>query len=100
MALLDTIPDQKIAAEGLILTESQVQALERKKVDDEVCGELESAFKWLDRAIEDREIGILAALRCSPILDPIRNHPRFVSAMARLAEIEAQVPPIKTVAYP
>ena len=34
--------ERKSAEEGLILTESQVQALERKKQDDEACGEIES----------------------------------------------------------
>jgi len=35
--------EEKLAAEGLILTESQDQALERKKLDDEDCGEIETA---------------------------------------------------------
>ena len=33
----------KVAEESLILTESQVQALERKKQDDQACGEIETA---------------------------------------------------------
>ena len=32
----------KAAEEGMVLTESQVQALERKKFDDEACGEIET----------------------------------------------------------
>ena len=30
------------ADQGIVLTEAQVQALERKKQDDEACGEIES----------------------------------------------------------
>jgi transposase InsO family protein len=35
--------EEKMAKESLILTESQIQALERKKQDDEACGKIETA---------------------------------------------------------
>jgi len=35
--------EQKVAQEGIILTDDQVAALERKKYDDEACGEIETA---------------------------------------------------------
>lgn len=35
--------EKKSAAEGLVLTESQIVALERKKDDDTACGEIETA---------------------------------------------------------
>ncbi|WP_165178265.1 IS481 family transposase, partial [Desulfovibrio sp. ZJ369] len=37
-----TALEKKSAEEGIVLTEAQVQALERKRQDDEVCGEIES----------------------------------------------------------
>jgi len=35
--------EARVAEDGIILTESQVKALERKKLDDEACGEIETA---------------------------------------------------------
>ena len=35
--------EAKVAAEGIILTESQIAAMERKQQDDEACGEIETA---------------------------------------------------------
>ena len=62
--------------------------------------DLDRAFVWLARAIEDREVGLLPALRRSPLLDPIRDDPRYVAVMKRLAEVEALPTSIVTRAYP
>ncbi len=35
--------EDKVASEGIILTDSQIAALEKKKSDDEACGEIETA---------------------------------------------------------
>lgn len=35
--------EARMTADGIILTEAQVQALEKKKLDDEACGEIETA---------------------------------------------------------
>ena len=34
--------EAKVAAEGILLTDSQIAALERKKLDEEACGEIET----------------------------------------------------------
>ncbi len=40
--------EKKSAEEGIVLTEAQAQALERKRQDDEVCGEIEKSGLVLD----------------------------------------------------
>lgn len=35
--------EAKVASQGILLTEAQIAALERKKYDDEACGEIETA---------------------------------------------------------
>ena len=51
--------EAKMAKENLILTESQVQALERKKYDDEVAGEIETAHPGYLGAQDTLYVGTL-----------------------------------------
>lgn len=63
-------------------------------------GDVHRAFVWMVRAIENREDHMIAAMHGSPLLDPIRDDPRFLAAMERLDEVEAIGTPITSVAYP
>jgi serine/threonine-protein kinase len=46
-------------------------------------GETDRAFEWLERAIEERDSG-LVWLRVNPRLDAVRDDPRFLALMARI----------------
>ena len=63
-------------------------------------GNVDDAMIWLGRAIENREFWFFPMLRRSEILNDIREDPRFMRAMNRLAEIESTGTPTKSVAYP
>jgi len=51
--------EEKMAKESLILTESQIQALEKKKQDDEACGEIETAHPGYLGSQDTFYVGIL-----------------------------------------
>lgn len=61
-------------------------------------GELDHAFDWLDRAVENREWWMLPLLRSEVFYQDIRSDSRFERAMRRMAEIEATGSPTKSVA--
>jgi tetratricopeptide (TPR) repeat protein len=46
-------------------------------------GEKDEAFKWLERAYEERDKG-MAFLRVDPTLDPLRSDPRFQDLLRRM----------------
>jgi hypothetical protein len=46
-------------------------------------GERDRAFEWMDRAYEDRR-GWLAYLKIEPMLDGVRDDPRFNRLLQRL----------------
>lgn len=63
-------------------------------------GNLDKAFVWLQRAIDNREFWLFPYLHHSAVLDSIRSDPRFQQAMRHREQIEAQGTPTHTVAYP
>lgn len=60
-------------------------------------GDLDEAFVWMQRAIENREVMLIGAMRASPLLDGLREDSRFAAAMTRVEEIEAEGSPDQSV---
>ncbi len=46
-------------------------------------GEFDTAFEWLDRAVDERDVHILH-LTVKPVYDPIRTDPRFHSLLRKM----------------
>lgn len=51
--------EEKVAAKDIILTESQVQALERKRQDNQACGEIETAHPGFPNSQDTFYVGSL-----------------------------------------
>ena len=90
-----------------VLTEAEERWRAGKPVNPVGClfghhylGDVDQTFVWMRRAIEDRQTGLIPHLRHARLFDSIRSDPRFAAAMARLAAIEAEGTPIRSVAYP
>ena len=47
-------------------------------------GDEDSAFKWLDRAYDDRDPQLPMVVNAWPIMDPVRSDPRFTELAERL----------------
>jgi hypothetical protein len=50
------------------------------------AGLLESdrVLEWLEKGIEERDHNIVCTLKCAPIFDPLRSHPRFQALVRRM----------------
>jgi len=46
--------------------------------------EADQAFKWLERACEERSFSMLMSLKAEPRLDPLRSDPRFQDLLRRV----------------
>lgn len=67
---------KKSAAEGIVLAEAQVQALERRKHDDGACGEMEThhpGYPGGQDTFYVGPIGAWAAVTSKPLWTPIPN---------------------------
>jgi len=56
-------------------------------------GDLDSAFRWLEHAVANREWFIIGAIRCACYFSGLREDSRFASVMEKLHHIEAQGTP-------
>jgi tetratricopeptide (TPR) repeat protein len=61
-------------------------------------GKMEDAYRWMGRAIENREPWMIMRLKSDQSLAPIREDVEFKNALARLAQIEAQGSPTRSAA--
>jgi tetratricopeptide (TPR) repeat protein len=46
--------------------------------------EADQAFKWLERAYEERSFSMLMSLKAEPMLDALRSDPRFQDLVRRV----------------
>ena len=53
-------------------------------------GMADEAFEWLDRALQERDGGVLE-LRAGPLLRPLRKDPRYVPLLRRIGLSDEQV---------
>jgi tetratricopeptide (TPR) repeat protein len=56
-------------------------------------GEIDQAFEWLHKAVENGEWVVIRKLRRATYLAPLREDPRFEEVMARIEELERQGTP-------
>ncbi len=47
-------------------------------------GDKDRAFEWLQKAVEERNIGLLMWIKVNPLFDPVRSDPRFADLLRRM----------------
>ena len=46
-------------------------------------GEIETAFDWLEKAVDERD-GFILHLHIDPVYDPLRSHPRYKALLRKM----------------
>jgi len=46
--------------------------------------EWDRVLEWLDKGVEERDDNVVRALKCAPIFNPLRSHPRFRELLRRM----------------
>jgi eukaryotic-like serine/threonine-protein kinase len=75
--------DSQAALQELERTEAHGWAFQIAQVHA-FRGETDEAFRWLDRALEQRDLGLALEAKGDPLMQKIRGDPRFATLLARL----------------
>ena len=60
----------------------------RQAVYNTILGDKEKAMEWLEQAVE-MQLSRIVAMSCDPVLDPLRNDPRYTKALERMGLVES-----------
>ena len=60
----------------------------RQAVYNTILGDKEKAMEWLEQAVEI-QLSRIVAMSCDPVLDPLRNDPRYIKALERMGLVES-----------
>ena len=60
----------------------------RQAVYNTILGDKEKAMEWLEQAVE-MQLSRITAMSFDPVLDPLRNDPRYTKALERMGLVES-----------
>jgi hypothetical protein len=77
--LLNVLNKNKPALKKIILEKTGENGISAEEIANfyTLAGEKDSAFVWLNNAVQNKEYGGIKFLAVSPYWDPLRNDPRF-----------------------